>query len=68
MINTCNELNAGYAADGYARERGIACCVVTYTGAPCPAVSRAQSAAGASCCTESQRAKVLYRVLICSGA
>ncbi|KAK9830951.1 hypothetical protein WJX81_001721 [Elliptochloris bilobata] len=31
MINTCNELNAGYAADGYARERGIACCVVTYT-------------------------------------
>lgn len=34
MVNTCNELNAGYAADGYARERGVACCVVTYTGAP----------------------------------
>ena len=39
MINTCNELNAGYAADGYARERGIACCVVTYTGAHCCACS-----------------------------
>ena len=49
MINTCNELNAGYAADGYARERGIACCVVTYTGAPCPAASMAHCAAGASC-------------------
>ena len=24
MINCCNELNAGYAADGYAREKGVA--------------------------------------------
>lgn len=28
---TCNELNAGYAADGYARAKGIGCLVVTYT-------------------------------------
>jgi len=27
----CNELNAGYAADGYARKRGIGCLVVTFT-------------------------------------
>eukprot|EP00891_Asterochloris_glomerata_P007803 jgi/Astpho2/7803/Aster-06094 len=31
MINTCNELNAGYAADGYARAKGVGCCVVTFT-------------------------------------
>jgi TPP-dependent 2-oxoacid decarboxylase len=30
LINTCNELNAGYAADGYARVRGISALVVTY--------------------------------------
>nr|AAX33299.1 pyruvate decarboxylase 2 [Petunia x hybrida] len=30
-IGCCNELNAGYAADGYARERGIGACVVTFT-------------------------------------
>jgi pyruvate decarboxylase len=27
----CNELNAGYAADGYARVQGVGCLVVTYT-------------------------------------
>ncbi|GAB4814493.1 hypothetical protein N2152v2_001539 [Parachlorella kessleri] len=27
----CNELNAGYAADGYARVKGVGCCVVTFT-------------------------------------
>lgn len=27
----CNELNAGYAADGAARVAGIGCCVVTFT-------------------------------------
>ncbi|KAK9806019.1 hypothetical protein WJX73_005930 [Symbiochloris irregularis] len=31
MINCCNELNAGYAADGYARVKGVACVVVTFT-------------------------------------
>lgn len=31
MINCCNELNAGYAADGYARARGAAAVVVTFT-------------------------------------
>jgi pyruvate decarboxylase len=31
MRYCCNELNAGYAADGYARARGIGCVVVTYT-------------------------------------
>lgn len=31
MINTCNELNAGYAADGYARAKGVGCCAVTFT-------------------------------------
>ena len=29
MINCCNELNAGYAADGYAREKGVAALVLT---------------------------------------
>ena len=29
-VGTCNELNAGYAADGYARMNGIAGAVVTY--------------------------------------
>ena len=27
---TCNELNAGYAADGFARKQGIGCCVITF--------------------------------------
>ena len=31
MINCCNELNAGYAADGYARSNGVAAMVVTYS-------------------------------------
>lgn len=30
MLHCCNELNAGYAADGYARIKGIAACVVTF--------------------------------------
>lgn len=30
MINCCNELNAGYAADGYARANGISAMVVTF--------------------------------------
>ncbi len=30
LVNTANELNAGYAADGYARVRGISAIVVTY--------------------------------------
>ncbi|KAI5674965.1 hypothetical protein M9H77_05915 [Catharanthus roseus] len=30
-IGCCNELNAGYAADGYARHRGVSACVVTFT-------------------------------------
>ena len=31
MIGCCNELNAGYAADGYARANGIGALVVTYS-------------------------------------
>ncbi len=31
MIGCCNELNAGYAADGYARAKGVSAVVVTYT-------------------------------------
>ncbi|WP_419419390.1 thiamine pyrophosphate-binding protein [Legionella sp. D16C41] len=31
MINCCNELNAGYAADGYARVTGVAALVLTYS-------------------------------------
>lgn len=31
MIGCCNELNAGYAADGYARTSGFSAAVVTYT-------------------------------------
>ncbi|KAB2822826.1 MAG: pyruvate decarboxylase, partial [Candidatus Dadabacteria bacterium] len=30
MISCCNELNAGYAADGYARANGVAAQVVTF--------------------------------------
>ncbi len=30
LVGTCNELNAGYAADGYARANGIGAAVVTY--------------------------------------
>jgi TPP-dependent 2-oxoacid decarboxylase len=30
MLNCCNELNAGYAAEGYARARGAAALVVTF--------------------------------------
>ncbi|HLO68739.1 MAG TPA: thiamine pyrophosphate-binding protein [Holophaga sp.] len=30
MVTCCNELNAGYAADGYARARGAAALVVTF--------------------------------------
>jgi indolepyruvate decarboxylase len=30
MINCCNELNAGYAADGYARIKGVSALVLTY--------------------------------------
>ncbi|MFC1589857.1 alpha-keto acid decarboxylase family protein [Candidatus Omnitrophota bacterium] len=30
IIGTCNELNAGYAADAYARVNGIGCACVTY--------------------------------------
>lgn len=31
MINCCNELNAGYAADGYARAYGISALILTYS-------------------------------------
>ena len=31
LIGCCNELNAGYAADGYARSRGVGACVLTFT-------------------------------------
>ena len=30
FVGTCNELNAGYAADGYARVNGIGAAVVTF--------------------------------------
>src|SRR3990167_11242248 len=31
MINCCNELNAGYAADGYARSHGLSALIVTFS-------------------------------------
>jgi len=31
MINCCNELNAGYAADGYARIKGVSALALTYS-------------------------------------
>ncbi|KAJ0987650.1 hypothetical protein J5N97_006006 [Dioscorea zingiberensis] len=31
VVGCCNELNAGYAADGYARSRGVGACAVTFT-------------------------------------
>lgn len=30
FVGTCNELNAGYAADGYARAHGLGAAIVTY--------------------------------------
>ena len=30
LVNTCSELNAGYAADGYARIAGLGCVCITY--------------------------------------
>ena len=30
LVNTCNELNAGYAADGYARVSGLGATCITY--------------------------------------
>ena len=30
IIGCCNEMNAGYAADGYARSQGVGACVVTF--------------------------------------
>jgi len=30
LVNTCNELNAGYAADGYARVTGLGAVCITY--------------------------------------
>ncbi|KAL2633294.1 hypothetical protein R1flu_004773 [Riccia fluitans] len=31
LVGCCNELNAGYAADGYARRKGVGACAVTFT-------------------------------------
>ncbi len=31
QVYCCNELNCGFAAEGYARAHGVAACVVTYT-------------------------------------
>ncbi|XP_073007012.1 pyruvate decarboxylase 1-like [Typha latifolia] len=31
LVGCCNELNAGYAADGYARAAGVGACAVTFT-------------------------------------
>ncbi|XP_078447633.1 pyruvate decarboxylase 1-like [Wolffia australiana] len=31
LVGCCGELNAGYAAEGYARARGVGACVVTFT-------------------------------------
>ncbi|ERN05331.1 hypothetical protein AMTRI_Chr08g208880 [Amborella trichopoda] len=31
LVGCCNELNAGYAADGFARAKGVGACVVTFT-------------------------------------
>ncbi|QTH60452.1 alpha-keto acid decarboxylase family protein [Corynebacterium hindlerae] len=30
FVGSCNELNAAYAADGYARQRGVGCLLTTY--------------------------------------
>ena len=32
LVGCCNELNAGYAADGYARVNGVSAVSVTYGG------------------------------------
>ena len=38
QINTCNELNAAYAADGYARVKGVGALVVTFNVGAFPAL------------------------------
>jgi hypothetical protein len=37
---TCNELGAGYAADGYARRKGVAAVVVTFCVGESPGAAR----------------------------
>lgn len=44
MLNCCNELNAGYAADGYARANGISAMVVTFSAGSLSAVNAAAGA------------------------
>ena len=44
LVWCCNELNAGYAADGYARKRGVGCLCVTF----CVGGERAGAAASES--------------------
>ncbi len=39
QINCCNELNAGYAADGYARLHGLGTVVTTFTVGPLSAIN-----------------------------
>ncbi len=39
QINCCNELNAGYAADGYARVHGLGVVVTTFTVGPLSAIN-----------------------------
>lgn len=39
QINCCNELNAGYAADGYARIHGLGTVVTTFTVGPLSAIN-----------------------------
>jgi len=39
QINCCNELNAAYAADGYARTHGIGTVVTTFTVGPLSAIN-----------------------------
>lgn len=44
VIGTCNELEAGYAADGYARIKGISAIVVTYAVGGLSAINAVEGA------------------------
>ena len=73
MINTCNELNGGYAADGYARIKGTAALVVTFGVGSLSAINAVAGAysenlpviiiAGAPNTNSMQEAEILHHTL-----
>jgi hypothetical protein len=56
MVWCCNELNAGYAADGFARKRGVACVCVTF----CVGGAREDGGRMEARITRSKRAEITF--------